>query len=401
MTGRGWGLLAGSVALYALGTWLGYPELNVLGAAGLLLMVLGLATVAGSTPLEAERRLVPDRATVGEVAEAMVTVTNTGSRRSRAVLGLEPIRPAWLSAGSTPNHVEVAVRRLVPGQAQTLTYRLPTERRTVLDVGRFQVSRGDPFGFIERRSSYGATSRFWVHPRVHPIGPLPLGVDRDLEGPTSESARGDGVFHSLREYVPGDDLRRVHWKATAHRGTLMVREHADPTRPDATVVLDDRAGDRLDSTGFDLAVEVAASAAVVSRRAGFPVQVLSVSGRLRTSAAAGDTALLDLLAGARQHDEDRLAALTESLTTGPGGRALVAVTGRPTPGELGRWALAGRRFGLVVVVAVLPNDAADPGGSADVSGPGVAVDLPPAPAGLTLLPVSNADELVAGWGGLR
>jgi uncharacterized protein (DUF58 family) len=387
LTSTGWGVLLGSVAVYAVGAVLGYQELAMLGAGGLLVVVAALVTVARSTTLGAERRVVPDRVTVGEPAEGLLTVTNEGTRRSSPVLGHEVVRrrrsvPTTLASSSAASAsgsaIELAVGRLRAREAQTLPFWLPTGRRAVLDVGPFVVTRGDPFGLVERRSSHGEARTLWVHPRVHPIGPLPLGRQRDLEGPTSESARGETVFHSLREYVVGDDLRRVHWKATAHSGSLMVREHADPVRPDATVVLDDRA-EVLDPGGFDLAVEVVASVAVAALRGGFPVNVTSTSGAVRTSPTVGDVALLDVLAGVEQRDHDGLDQVTQRLMAGRGGRALVVVTGRPGPEEMPRWAAAGRRFGTVIVVTV----------AADA--------LPAAPAGVTVLRVGTADDLIVGW----
>jgi uncharacterized protein (DUF58 family) len=384
MTRTGWGVLLGSLAVYVAGAWLGYQELTILGAAGLVVVVAALTTVVRSTTLTAERRRVPDRVTVGEPAEGLLTVTNVGGRRSSPVLGHEQVRRG---AGGTTSPVELAVGRLRPRQAQTLPYWLPTGRRAVLDVGPFVVTRADPFGLVERRTSHGEARRLWVHPRVHPIGPLPLGRQRDLEGPTSESARGETVFHSLREYVVGDDLRRVHWKATAHSGSLMVREHADPVRPDATVVLDDRAG-ALGVEGFDLAVEEVASVAVAARRGGFPVNLQSTSGVVRTSPTLGDTALLDVLAGVEQWDHDGLSAVTQRLLAGRGGRALVVVTGRPEAGEMPQWAGAGRRFGVVIVVAVMvPSEL--PAGLPDV--------VPVAPAGVTVLRVRDVEDLIVGW----
>jgi uncharacterized protein (DUF58 family) len=384
MTRTGWGVLLGSLAVYVAGAWLGYQELTILGAAGLLVVVAASATVVRSTTLSAERRLVPDRVTVGEPAEGLLTVTNVGNRRSTPVLGHEQVRRV---AGGADSPVELAVGRLRPRQAQTLPYWLPTGRRAVLDVGPLVVIRADPFGLVERRTRHGEGRRLWVHPRVHSIGPLPLGRQRDLEGPTSESARGETVFHSLREYVVGDDLRRVHWKATAHSGSLMVREHADPVRPDATVVLDDRAW-VLGSVGFDLAVEVVASVAVAARRGGFPVNVQSISGAVRTSPTLGDTALLDVLAGVEQRHHAGLSSVTERLLAGRGGRALVVVTGRSGGVEMSQWAAAGRRFGAVIVVAVMvPSELPD--GLPDV--------VPAAPAGVTVLRVRDADDLVVGW----
>lgn len=371
LTPRGWALAASSLVVTLAGSLLGYPELNALAAAGLLLVAMALAGVARTVSFSAERRVVPDRVPVGGMAESLVTVANEGRRRSAGTLAVDRV-----GAGA----VDVAVPSLAPGRLHTVPYRLPTERRAVLTVGPLVVVRSDPLGLAERRLVVGGTRRLFVHPRAHAVAPLPAGRSRDIEGPTSDLARGDGSFHALREYVIGDDLRRVHWKATAHRGALMVREHADPARPDVTVVLDDRDGASTDAE-FELAVEVVASVCVASRRSGFPVRLLSASGALDGAPLADETALLDLLAAARQHDATLAAVPPAVAGSGPAGRALVVVTGALGPEDLRRWAVAGRRFGGTILVATGRADAmANP------------------PAGVRLIRAGSAAEFVAAWG---
>jgi uncharacterized protein (DUF58 family) len=371
VTARGWALVAASLVMTVAGSALGYPELNALGASGFMLFGLALVGVARTVSFGVERRVVPDRVPVGGLAESLVTVANEGRRRSAGALAHDVV-------GTTA--IEIAVPSLAPGRMHTIPYRLPTDRRAVLEVGPLVVVRSDPLGLAERRLVIGGTGRLWVHPRAHAVAPLPVGRSRDLEGPTSDLARGDGSFHALREYVTGDDLRRVHWKATAHRGALMVREHADPARPDVTIVLDDRRAASAPDE-FELAVEVVASVCVASRRSGFPVRLLSVSGGLDGAPLADETALLDLLAGARQEEGAFDALPAPVAVAGPAGRALVVVTGAPASRDLRRWAVAGRRFGGTIVVAVGREDG-----------------LPAAPAGVRLIRASSAAEFAAAWG---
>ena len=75
----------------------------------------------------------------------------------------------------------------------------------------------------------GGTVTLLVQPHVIALDPRPAGRARHLEGPVSDTgaARHAQTFHSLREYVPGDDIRRIHWRSTARTGTLMVRDHVD------------------------------------------------------------------------------------------------------------------------------------------------------------------------------
>ncbi len=130
--------------------------------------------VAPPVSFGADRRVAPDRVAVGGVAESLVTVANEGRRRSGTALALDRVGEAA---------VEIAVPALSPGRSHTVPYRLPTDRRAVLDVGPLLVVRSDPLGLAERRVEVGGAARLWVHPRVHAVAPLPVGRSRDLEGP--------------------------------------------------------------------------------------------------------------------------------------------------------------------------------------------------------------------------
>jgi uncharacterized protein (DUF58 family) len=122
----------------------------------------------------------------------------------------------------------------------------------------------------------------------------------DSESPSIAHTGADDVIP--RTYLTGDDLRRVHWRATARSGELMVRREEEPWRSTATIVLDRRAGSHrgvFPDTTFEVAVSVAASVAVHLARLGLPVRVLDTSGlTLASTEADGDNEglLLDALA---------------------------------------------------------------------------------------------------------
>ena len=75
-------------------------------------------------------------------------------------------------------------------------------------------------------------------PRLVPLAGAAAGVLRDLEGQaTRVVSDSDLSFHALRDYVPGDDRRHIHWKTTARTGTLMVRQFEDTRRTHTAVAL--------------------------------------------------------------------------------------------------------------------------------------------------------------------
>ncbi len=89
----------------------------------------------------------------------------------------------------------------------------------------------------------------WVHPRIHPLTAVPGGAARSLDGRVDRVPHGTITFDSLREYVVGDELRRVHWRTSARVGELMVREQLDTSLPRLVVLLDDRAPPRRTGGG--------------------------------------------------------------------------------------------------------------------------------------------------------
>ena len=76
--------------------------------------------------------------------------------------------------------------------------------------------------------------------------------------PSDQVSMSDLAFHALREYVPGDDLRHVHWRSSARAGQLLVRQYHDTRRTHATLLVDTRR-DAYAESDFELALSVAAS----------------------------------------------------------------------------------------------------------------------------------------------
>ncbi|PZF99378.1 DUF58 domain-containing protein, partial [Nonomuraea aridisoli] len=175
----------------------------------------------------------------------------------------------------------------------------------------------------------------------------PSGRAHHLEGPAGDHApSGTVTFHTLREYVVGDDLRHVHWRSSARTGTLMVRQFVDAALPTTTVVLDTR--------GLtEPAVDAAASVALASARAGYPAAVVTGEGPL-TGARADAETILDRLALVRPGTT----GVAEALRTARGGGSLVLVTGDPS--QTARAAGARRRFDRVVCVVCVRVGAVPP-----------------------------------------
>jgi uncharacterized protein DUF58 len=180
------------------------------------------------------------------------------------------------------------------------------------------------------------------------------GGPHDAEGPTASIAPPGGVaFHSLREYVAGDDWRLIHWGATARTGALVARRLVVPDQPRLLVVLDTSAA-AYAATLFEDAVRVAASFCVAGEQSGLPVQLRTTgeaTGSTRWSPGEwggdfGDTlAFLSVVdnTGADQGLAVLLDAVGDVVSAGQG-VALVVVTGQVEAGQAELLTLLRRRF---------------------------------------------------------
>ena len=370
VTSTGIGVAAGVVMAYAAGVALGYRALVVLAVGGLAMLATATAAVAIRPSVTLARAVRPERVTVGEAAEGRLDVHNTSRWPAPGFTALD------LVGGQ---EVPLTVRALAGRARRTIHYPVWAARRGRLRLGPLTVERRDPLGLFAWRQRQTADGVLWVHPRVHQMRPLPVGVVLDYEGRTTDNARlGTVTFSSLREYVPGDDPRQIHWRSTARTGVLTVREHIDTTEPTTTVVLDTHPS-ALDAAAFEEAVEFAASAVRAVEGIGRPVALHILGERATEPAAAGAVGSLDRLALATRTDS---ASLIETLDRIPPGGTLVTVTGALGPAAMARLAEQRRRFSPVVLTVIEP--------ASDASG----IRRRP---GMAMLTGRSAAEAAAAW----
>ncbi|MEV7969355.1 DUF58 domain-containing protein [Sphaerisporangium sp. NPDC088356] len=358
LTRWGGGVLVGSIVLYAVAFVLGYPEPVVLASGGVVGLIGALLWTLPQAKLEVRREVTPLKVSRGEAAVAVLHVHNQGR------WGLTGLR-ARDRVGAADQVVDMP--RLRPGATRVVSYTLPTEARGEIDVGPLAVVREDPFGLTRNVIEYGGSALVLVRPRTVPLAVLPSGRAHHLEGPSGDRApSGTATFHTLREYVRGDDLRHVHWRSSARTGTIMVRRLVDASLPMTTVALDTRAASYV-SADFELAVEAAASVAVGAARAGFPVRVVTGERGVLLDSKGGTgeaEVLLDGLAVVRLCADP---AADPVRLVRPGG-SLVVVTGEP--GAVDGAAAVRRRHDRTMCLRIAPV-----GGP--VSAPGVTViDVP-------------------------
>jgi uncharacterized protein (DUF58 family) len=172
-----------------------------------------------------------------------------------------------------------------------------------------------------------------VRPRVHPVlGPRRAGggdQDPRAEGARVPAFEPAGEFLALRDYEPGDDPRRVHWRSSARLGELVVRQD-EAAAPGRVVLLLDTRPSAHDEASFEVAVEAIASLAIRLRQDHAPVEVLTTAGHILGRPGPGTLELLlDRLAVVEVGDPDMLREVGARLSTRLGLGAFVAVTGAP------------------------------------------------------------------------
>ncbi|HLS62298.1 MAG TPA: DUF58 domain-containing protein [Ruania sp.] len=251
ITRAAWLVLALGVIAWVVGARGGWVELVVLGA-GLLAVLVGCVFFAiGRHPYAVNLRLREGRVVVGERAMGGIDVRNVGTSH---------VLPARLELPVGPVTAKFALPGLDPGAEHDELFAIPTERRGVLLVGPVRSVRGDPFGLIRRAVQWTEPEDLYVHPRTIRLGSSSAGFLHDLEGQVSrEVTNADLSFHALREYVPGDDRRYVHWRSSARVGELMVRQFEETRRTHLVTALSVNDRDYGDPDEFELAISAVGS----------------------------------------------------------------------------------------------------------------------------------------------
>ncbi|WP_374454894.1 DUF58 domain-containing protein [Nocardioides sp.] len=256
----GWLVLGLGLGAAMVATFTAWRELAVLGTACLLLLVLAVPFLLGRTAVSVDLRLQPERVAAGESVAAGVLVVNRAATRLVPTTLEVPVGSAIHRYG---------ISALAPGAAHEESFTIRTERRGVIAVGPAMTRRGDPVGLFSRDMVWTPVREVLVRPHLIPMESLGAGLLRDLEGVSTDAvSQSDLAFHALREYVPGDDLRHIHWRSSAKvmastgESALLVRQYLDTRRSHATIVVDDRLSAWSDPEDFETAMAVAASIAV-------------------------------------------------------------------------------------------------------------------------------------------
>ena len=330
LTTRGRAFLGSGITLALAGIIFGFRDLTRFGVLLVALPVISSVLVrTRKTRMRIERHTHPERISVGQDAHVTLSFENVSTGTTPIFLAEERLDYVL---GDRPRFV---VGRIPPGRVRAIDYAVRSHLRGRHHLGPLGVQVQDPFGLANRNAVLEGRADLVELPAVHPLSSNrqpSAGVGSEGEQAHLIALHGEDDV-TIREYRDGDDLRRIHWPATARTGDLMVRQEDRPAQRRAVVMIDPRPsahGGAGATSSFEWAVTAAASVAVHLCESGYAVHL--VCAETVETARAADTMtvdeILDVLAVTTMRDdtgEDEILRAAQALAAAGG--FLVAIVG--------------------------------------------------------------------------
>lgn len=282
---RAVGLTTAGVVV-VVGSMLSWGLARLQGGRTLFLLVYGAVVVVliarfmgrKRLDLEATRSSLPPRLQQGQQVDIDLSVV--ASRRVGVFVMQEHLHPHLGRERRLP------VAGLAGGAEVTHRYTITPRLRGVYGVGPLNAVWTDPFGLTSRTTELLPATEVVVHPSIEPVHDRPLTrqwEDPPVRPPESKPWPSGFEFYGMRDYVRGDDLRRVVWKAVARTGRVLIRESEQGITDKTLIHLDtdrDEHSPGEPSDTFEAAVRTAASLAVHHLKDGFSVLLATNDGPL-------------------------------------------------------------------------------------------------------------------------
>lgn len=386
---RGRCLLAGGVAAIICAVILDERDLVAIGAVAVLLPTLAvLFTGLRRSQLRVEHRVLPERIQPGTRAAVLLGLTNTSRHRTHTLDLTQPEVPGLIPGSRT------VVPPLAGRSGTDLTLPFVATRRGRFRIGSAVLRVHDPFDLWEDHRELPGTAEVLVVPTLIPLTDLPRGSG------TRSAASGRAVLGSVggdpdvgvRPYRSGDDIRTVHWRASARlEDDLVVRLEEPVSHGGAALLLDHRVGTHPGegpSGSLELAVTLAAS---IGLHLVEQDTELTLTDHTGTVLLTGHDIVDDLLTHLAEVEPDPVGAFHPVVPHRAG--VLVAIVGDLTEEEARR--LAALRHRSVNAIAFVVR-------TTDWTRPGEGPFTPPTAlvlqhAGWRVVPVGRGDDLAAAW----
>lgn len=289
-SGIAFSLLTVGIAVVALHSKINFLVLlfGMMVSAFILSFVLSRVTMRG---LDFARRL-PSAVHAGEPFTVELRVANRKRRLASYGIVVRDELPDGL-ASERPGGLVIA---LAPREALDVPYTACASRRGVYALRSIAFSTRHPFGLFHQGRARALPGELVVYPRLGEVATGFLGRTRALalSQQRTHGALGEEEFRNLREYRPGDNPRRIHWKTSAKLGKPLVREFEAVVGQRLLILLDTRCP-ASGEPALEDAISFAASLARDMMARGFFVALAAYApGLLATAPAKGQPALLSL-----------------------------------------------------------------------------------------------------------
>src|SRR3954454_2086718 len=352
-SGRGLVVFGGAIIMWIAARFVGAPELHMVAVGiAVLPFASGLLVRWSRARLQVTRRLSHTKVQPGQRVTVELEVEN-GAPTSPSFILVEDRLPPTLGRPAR------LVLSGIPGRnSQRVSYSMVCRTRGRFSIGPLRMDLSDPFALTKVQLEFSERDDLVVFPEVEELNRTPSSQYGSGAGESASRQlfRTAEEFYTMREYVLGDDLRRIHWPSVARRGRLMIRQDESPRRSLATVVLDTRVGafGQAYSEPFERAVSVAASLGVHLSRSGFALRL--AAGQLRPIPVT-EEAFLEALASASHTPTRPLGAMLVPLrTSAVPDTTLVVVTAPPQPADVAAMVRIGTIFGPKMAAFVYPLD---------------------------------------------
>jgi len=211
--------------------------------------------------LQVERSIARHRASEGDEIDIEIELSNPGP--TCALLSIVDDPPRGLPP--VDGHTQF-LGRLGSGDSATISY-IVRAHRGLHRFGAVRVRTWSPWSLTTHEEPLPLAADVKVHPRIEGLDPITIRPRRTraFAGPVRANRGGQGLdFFGCRAYTPGDDVRRINWRAYARQNSLIINEYELERIADVNIVLDARAKSHTqltDETTFDHSVRAAAALA--------------------------------------------------------------------------------------------------------------------------------------------
>jgi uncharacterized protein (DUF58 family) len=377
------------------------PELLFIGCFVAAVPLLSLFLIRLQRPkLDVRRSFAPLVLTAGHPAMVRLQVQNLAPRPFPAATWTDAI--GWLpkhpASGPLKPLRSGLFRHREPLSSTRLSYDLAPPRRGQFEIGPFTITMTDPFGLASGTQIANHAQTVTVIPEVQTLPESGLAIAEAEGSARLVQHRAVGGDHDVttRAYRTGDALRRVHWRASAHHGDLMVRQEEQRSHSEASILLDTRRSGYRDANSlhplataesdrFEWAVGFAASLVVHLQHSGFLVH-MHESADAQLASVENTTRFLESLATVALSP---VPAPMDAILASGGGRSsrtpgsMFAIISDPDTELVETLARRRSSYELAVAFLVMPDD--------------VSVSLPLNTAGWTCVVVREGDTAEAAW----